>query len=201
MFAGGAVDFVEEGFEFGGIFAAGAGFDAAGDIDSVGADDADGFADIFGRETAGEDDAIGLRGNAGEVPVGGGACAAEVSGLRGVDQKSGSGTKFRICGRGSSLPQAQSLDDRHLLGNGVDDVRGFVAMELRNGNVQRLTERHDRLRFPIHKNTDGGDKWRQAADQAPRRRRAKAARALRVEIQADGVGAEFGGEFGVFRVW
>ena len=47
-------------------------FDAAGDIDGVGADDADGLADISGAETAGEKKvAIGMGGDeiAGDVPI------------------------------------------------------------------------------------------------------------------------------------
>ena len=52
----GAGDFGEEGAEFGGVFFAGAGFDAGGDIHGVGVDGHDGFTDIFRGEAAGKKD-------------------------------------------------------------------------------------------------------------------------------------------------
>ena len=63
----GAGDFGEELAELGAIFFAGAGFDAAGDVDGVGADGEDGFGHVFGGEAAGEDDAVSFCGAAGEV--------------------------------------------------------------------------------------------------------------------------------------
>src|SRR5439155_8084854 len=50
--------FSEEVAEFGGVFDAGAEFDAAGDVDGVGTDGEDSFADVFRREAAGEDDFV-----------------------------------------------------------------------------------------------------------------------------------------------
>src|SRR5579859_7855086 len=49
----GAGDFGEEVAELGGVFDAGAGFDAAGNVHGIGADGEDGLADVFGREAAG----------------------------------------------------------------------------------------------------------------------------------------------------
>ena len=62
----GAGDFGEEFAEFGGVFEAGAGFDAAGDVDGVRADREDGFSDVFGSEAAGKNHVVsfcGLRCN------------------------------------------------------------------------------------------------------------------------------------------
>jgi len=50
----GARDFGEEGAEFGGIFFAGAGLDAAGCVHGIGVDGEDGLGDIFRSEAAGE---------------------------------------------------------------------------------------------------------------------------------------------------
>lgn len=55
QFAVGAVYFGEEGAKFGGIFFAGARFDAGGYVDGAWANGDDGFADDFGIEAAGED--------------------------------------------------------------------------------------------------------------------------------------------------
>ena len=73
------MNFVKESAELGRVFAAGAGFDAAGHIDRVGAHDADGFGDIFGRETACKDNPLRLGGGTGEMPVCGGAGTAKLA--------------------------------------------------------------------------------------------------------------------------
>src|SRR5437588_8516262 len=60
----------EEGDDFGGVFEAGGGFDAAGDIDGEGVGGADGGGDVVGSQTAGEEDGDAeVAGAAGEVPV------------------------------------------------------------------------------------------------------------------------------------
>ena len=200
MLAGGAGDGFEEGLEFGGIFAAGARFDAAGDVHAVGADDADRFAYIFGREATGEDDAMRLGDGAGEMPIGGGAGAAELAGLRGVNQKGCGGSKFCVRGWRSSLPHAQRLDDWHLRGHLIHDARGFIAVKLRRGKVKRAAKRDGRRRFPVNEDADGGDERRKAIDEFGGGSRGDRARTLRIEIQADGVGAELDGELGVFEL-
>src|SRR5438876_35456 len=48
-------DGFDEAPDFVGVFAARTGLDAAGDIDAVGADDADRVGDLFRRQAAGED--------------------------------------------------------------------------------------------------------------------------------------------------
>ena len=83
----GAGDFGEELGEFGAGFFAGAGFDAAGDVYGVGADVEDGFGYVFGGEAAGEDDAVILRGVAGDSPVGASAGAAVLAGFGGVEEE------------------------------------------------------------------------------------------------------------------
>jgi len=196
----GARDFVEEGAELGGIFFAGAEFDATGHIDGVGADDADGFGDVFGSESAGEDDALGLRSGAREVPVAGCAAAAVVAGESGVQQKGGGAAKAGKIRRGTSLPQAQGLDDRQTAGDAIDNLLRFVAVELRGGKTEGFAKRYDRRLRPVDKDADGGDERRKSADQFGGCERRDAARAGVVKIQADGVSTEVGGEFGVFQL-
>jgi hypothetical protein len=65
----GAGNFGEEGAEFAGIFFAGAGFDAAGDVHSIGPDYDDRFTDIFGSEASGEKNRKLLGGSGGYFPV------------------------------------------------------------------------------------------------------------------------------------
>ncbi len=60
-----------------GSLIAGAGFDAAGDVDGVGADGEDGFGDVFRSEAAGEEDGIFCGGAFCDFPVGEATCAAE----------------------------------------------------------------------------------------------------------------------------
>ena len=83
----GAVDFGEELLELGAIFFAGAGFGAAGNVYGVGADVEDGVGDIFGGESAGEDDAMSFSGAAGDGPVGAMAGAAVFAGFGGVEKE------------------------------------------------------------------------------------------------------------------
>src|SRR5271165_1650723 len=197
--AGGAGDFVEEGAELGGIFFAGAGFDSAGYIDGVGPNDADGFGDVFGGESTCKDDAMGLCEGAGEVPVADGAGAAVVSGERRVQKESGGATKAGKIRRGSSLTQAHDLDDRQTARDAIDNLRRFIAVKLCRGKMQGLAKRHDRRVVPVHEHADERDKRGDAADQFRGREGCEAAWAAVEKIQAKGVGAEFGGEFGVFQ--
>lgn len=162
-FAGGAGDFFEESAEFDGILFPRAGFYAAGDVDGVGADDADGFGYVFRSESAGEDDALGLRGGAGEMPVAGGAAATILAGSGGIEEEGGSATKAGKFRRGGSLPQAQGFDDGQSAGDGVDDLRSFIAVELRCGEAQGFTESDDGDLRPVNEDADGSDEGRKPA--------------------------------------
>jgi len=74
----GARDFGEEGAEFGGIFFAGAGLDAAGCVHGIGVDGEDGLGDIFRSEAAGEKNRVFLGGAFGDFPIGETASATVV---------------------------------------------------------------------------------------------------------------------------
>jgi hypothetical protein len=111
-FAAGAGDFLEKGLEFGGVLLARAGFDATGHIYSIGPDDANCLPHVFRRKTAGEDNAVGLRDAAGEMPIAGGASAAIVAGNGGIQKKGGGAAVAGKVGSNTSLPQAQGFDDR-----------------------------------------------------------------------------------------
>ncbi len=197
-FAGGAGDFFEESAQFDGIFFAGAGFYTAGHVDGIRTDDADSFGYIFGSESAGEDDALSLRGGASEVPIAGGAAAAVLAGSRGIEEECRSATKAGKFERGGSLPQAQGFDDGQAAGDGVDDLRGFIAVELRGGEAQGFAESDDRGLRPVDEDADRSDEGRKPAKYFRRGEGSDAARAAFIEIQTYGVGAEIGAEFGVF---
>ena len=74
----GSGDFGEEGAEFGGIFFAGVGLDAAGDVYRIGSNGEDGLRDVVGSKAAGENDSVFGAGTFCDVPVGELAGAAEV---------------------------------------------------------------------------------------------------------------------------
>ncbi len=196
----GASDFVEEGTEFGRILAAGACLDAAGDIDSVRAYDANRFGDIFGREAAGKDDPVGLRDETGEVPVRKSASAAKLPGLRGVDEQARSGTVLRVSRRGGSLPDAQRLQNLDVFGDLVNSFRRFVAMKLRGVEMQGAAKRDNGSRFPVDEDSNNGHERRHAIANVGGSGWSDRARALLVEVEADGVGAEFDGESGIFEL-
>lgn len=75
-FAGSAADLVKKTAEFRWILFARAKFDAAGNVNGVGANYAYGFANVFGSEATGENDALRLCSNASEMPIAGCAGAA-----------------------------------------------------------------------------------------------------------------------------
>ena len=127
----GAGDFGEELAEFGAIFFAGAGFDAAGDVDGVGANVEDGFGDVFGGEAAGEDDAVGFCGAAGDGPVGAVAGAAELAGFVGVEEEGVDGGLERAEGcETEALAHAHRFRDLEMIGELARYGCGFVAVEL-----------------------------------------------------------------------
>lgn len=196
--ARGARDFFEEGAEFDGIFFARSSFHAAGYVDSVGANDANGFGYVFRSESAGENDALGLRGGACQVPVAGGAAATVLAGSGGIEQEGRSATKAGEIWPCSSLPQAQGLDDGQAAGDGVDDLRRFIAVELGGGKAQGFAKSNDRGVRPIDEDADGSDKGRKPAKYFRRGEGRDATGAGLIEIQADGVGTKIGAEFGVF---
>ncbi len=90
----GAGNFEEEVAELGGIFFAGAGLDAAGDVDGVGTNDADGLCDIFGGQATGKDDAMTGRGATRCVPIDGAASTAELLRSGAIEQECANGGKF-----------------------------------------------------------------------------------------------------------
>ena len=132
-FAGSAGYFVEESAKLGGVFFAGAGFDAASHIDGVRADNADCFTHIFGRESARENHALRLRDGAGQMPIAGGARASVLAGNRGIEKKRRGAAITRKFGRGSSLPDVHRFDDGQATGDGVNNLLGFLAVELGGG--------------------------------------------------------------------
>jgi hypothetical protein len=196
--AGGAGNFFKEGSEFDGIFFSWAGFYAAGYVYGVGTNDADGFGYVFGRESAGEDDALGLRGAASEVPVAGGAAAAVLAGSGRIEEEGRSAAKAGKFGRSSSLPQAQGFDDGQAAGDGVDDLWSFIAVELRGREAQGFAESDDGSLRPVDEDADGSDEGRKPAKYFRRGEGSDAARAAFIEIQPNGMSAKIGAEFGVF---
>src|SRR4029077_4989352 len=83
----GAAHFVDKFLESRVIFLARLGFQAAGDIDPVRADDANRFRDVFDFETAREDYAMSGGRAAGEVPVSGLPGAAILAYARAIEKK------------------------------------------------------------------------------------------------------------------
>jgi hypothetical protein len=139
-----------------------------------------------------------LRGGAREVPVAGRAAAAVLAGKRGVKKEGRCAAIAGKVGGGTSLPDGQDLDDWQSASYGLDDLRGFIAVELRDSEAQGLTKSHDGGLPPVHKDPDGCDEWREAAEDFGGSKGRDAAWAGFVEVQPDGVGAEVGGEFCVF---
>ena len=99
----------------------------------------------------------------------------------------------------ASFLDAQSFDYRDFLRNFGDRLRSFVAVQLRGGKAQRLREGDNGLRRPVYENAHKRDEWRQFAKDVARSERRDRARALRIKVQADGVGAKFRGETRVLR--
>src|SRR5256886_13094057 len=109
----GTGDFGEEVAEFGGVFDAGAGFDAAGDVDGVRADGEDGFTDVFGREAAGENDFVFCGGSLRDRPVERLARTAElVFFCGGIEKGIGRAAESFEIGHGKTGAATKRLDDR-----------------------------------------------------------------------------------------
>lgn len=142
-FAGGAVHFVEKGAELDGILLPRTHFDSAGNINGKGANDADGFGDIFRSEPAGENDALRLRGGTGSVPVAGDAASAVLAGKRGIEKKGRSAAITGKIRRASSLADWQCLNHRQTASDSVDHLRRFVAVKLRSSEAQGFAEGDD----------------------------------------------------------
>ena len=68
------------------VFFPGPSFDAAANIDSIGPGHANGGGDIFGRQAAGEEDAVAFCGAAGDLPIEGLAGAAAAAASERVEQ-------------------------------------------------------------------------------------------------------------------
>src|SRR4029077_6085438 len=94
---------------------------------------------------------------------------------------------------------AQSFDDRYFLRNFGDRLRSFVAVELCRGEAQRLRKGKARLWRPVPEESPGRYQGRQFTKDVARSKRRDRARALRIKVQADGVGAKFRGETRVLR--
>ena len=82
-----------------------------------------------------------------------------------------------------------------------NDGRGFVAVKLRDGNVQRTKECDDDFRFAIHEETDGGDERGSVAQARAASTGESERRLFRIEIEADGMGAEIAGELWRLGHW
>src|ERR1700676_3088500 len=134
---------------------------------------------------------------ASQCPVGSFAGAAEFTGACGIQQKCACPAIVREFGPGTSLAKTEDFYDRKLLRDGGAGLRSLVAVQLRRGQTQGLTERDDWFRGPIYKDADRSHIGRKSANHVGRIARGDAARALGVKVQADGVGAEVGSEFAV----
>src|SRR5215470_562220 len=112
----GAGDFGEEFAEFAGVFDAWAGFYAAGDVHSIGPDGEDSFADVFGREAAGEDDFVFRGGFLRDGPIECFARSAELVLFRGAIEKEVGRTSesFEI-GYGKTQADAKGFDDGQII--------------------------------------------------------------------------------------
>src|SRR6267154_2874252 len=108
----GAGDFGEEVAEFGGVFDAGARFDAAGDVDGVRANGEDRFADVFGSEAAGENDFVFCGGSLRDRPVERLSGTAELVFFCGCVQKEVRGAAESLeIGHGKAGAGTKRLDD------------------------------------------------------------------------------------------
>ena len=101
-------------------------------------------------------------------------------------------------GRGAFV-DAQSFDDRDLLGDFRDSLRSFVAVELCSGQAQGLRECDDRLSRPVHEDAHRRYERRQFAQDVARGERRDRSRTFGIKVQADGVSAKFCGETRIRR--
>ena len=123
----------DEGADFVEVFDAGGGFDTGGDVDGCGAGLGDGLDDVFGGESAGEDEAFlgeALAGEFEEMPGEGLADAAIEAGVEGIEKDVGA----RIVADGEEagfVSDLKGFDDLDAAGHEVSDVLGgFVTVEL-----------------------------------------------------------------------
>jgi len=196
----GAGDFGEEFAEFGGIFDARARFDAAGDVDAVGANGEDGFADVFGSEAAGENYFVRRGSFLGDGPIEGFACTAELILFRsGVEKEVGRAAEPFEIRHGKTRADAKSPDDGEIVLEIVDLLRRFVPVKLDAGQLEGVDKIHDDFGLPVDKDADGFGGQSQFAADVPGVGGGDGARGFFVEIEADGVGTEFFGEAGVLR--
>lgn len=191
----GGVGGLEEGVEEGGVFAAGGGFDAAGDVDGVGLGLADGELDVIGVEASGEDDraAEGF-GLAGEVPIEGATGSAALAGDVGIEEPG-----IDLVGgeevEGGGILDAESFD--HLKVEPAAEGRGFVAVELDGIEGAGLQNVEQRGGSRVDEDADPGEERGQGAADGGGGVGGDGPWALGVEHESDGVGAGVGGGEGV----
>ena len=113
---------------------------AAGDVNSVGANDANCGSYVFDVETACQNDTAANRGPARHVPIGSAACTTILACMRGVKQKGIRLGVFIESGQGKIRLDAESFEDRETAGQLRNIFRGFVAVQLRGMQLQRLAE-------------------------------------------------------------
>ena len=187
--------------ELSAIFFAGAGFDAAGYVDGVGADVEDGFGDVFGGEAAGKDDAVGFGGAAGDLPIGALARAAVLAGFCGVEKK---GADRRLEGaeacQAKIFPNAESSRDFEKFRGGAGGGGWFVAVELDSVEIDRAGQSDDGFGGPVYEDAGGFDFFGEGANDFVGVGGRDVADAFFVKIEAEGVGAEIDGEFGVGEI-
>lgn len=190
---------LDEVFHFGVVFFAGDAFDAAADVDGVGADGLDGVGDVFDFESAGEDDGFGgfLFEGVGEGPVEGLASAA-VLGSRAVKKK---GIDFVVVGIGFFFfkGKAKGFDGAERV-HPVAEFGKFVSVKLPNVDAHLLVETLDVGDGKVDNNGDALDEGWNTGDEFRENIGTNVAGALVVEVEADGVGAEFDGGLDVFVV-
>lgn len=123
----------DEGADFVEVFDAGGRFDTGGDVDGCGAGLGDGLDDVFGGESAGEDEAFlgeALAAEFEEVPGEGFADAAIEAGVEGIEEDVGAG----VVGDGVEagfVADLEGFDDVYASRHEVGDVLwGFVTVEL-----------------------------------------------------------------------
>ena len=86
------------------------------------------------------------------------------------------------------------------LGAVIHIARALVAVKLHRIQAQTRGERNNNARLPVHENAHRGDEGRQLAPHLPCIGRRNRARALLVEIKAQGICAKFGGKSGVLGI-
>jgi len=196
----GAGHFGEEFAELAGVFDAGARFDTAGDVDGVGADGEDGFADVFGSEAACENDLVFCRRSLRDGPVERFAGAAELFFFRGcVEKEVGRAAESSEIGHGKTGADAKSSDDRQIVLEIVQLLRRFVSVELDAGQLECVDKIHNDFGFPIDEDADCFRGWKHFAANVPGVSGSDRARRFFIEIEANRPGTELFGEARVLR--